>query len=429
MPVPQPALPEHHVRPRHGWLNDPNGMTWHGGRWHVFYQHSSTAAVHDLIEWGHVSSPDLVRWTEHPVAFSPTPGGPDRFGCWSGVFVPGLDRPAVAYSGVVDTSLASTVCLRWAEDADLDTWSAPVVAATTPETDRVSVMRDPFVFRHGGRRWALLGAGLEDGTPAVLLYDAEDVTAWRYLGLWLTHADPLVRRVAPADIWECPQLVRTDSGTAVILSLQTEGRLDRAVWLVGDLGDDEQGRPTFLPRSGDDLDVGDALYAPQVLDDRPHPLLMGWVRQDGVPADPDAPDTDLVAGCLSFPRRLAVEGDRLVSHLDPAVASLVEDAHDREIGRGGSTLIEGSARVRVAEGEGEWRLTGRDGAVGAQAAAGWEIWIDGEVVEAYPNGGGTPATWRQVGTTSWTLELDGVGARTDALVPSVAVRADRQAQA
>ena len=83
----------------------------------------------------------------------------------------------------------------------------------------------------------------------------------------------------------------------------------------------------------------------------------------------------------------------------------------------------------MAEGEGEWRLTGRDGAVGAQAAAGWEIWIDGEVVEAYPNGGGTPATWRQVGTTSWTLELDGVGARTDALVPSVAVRADRQAQA
>lgn len=48
----QPALPSYHIRPRHGWLNDPNGMTYRDGRWHVFYQHNPAAAVHGDIAGG-----------------------------------------------------------------------------------------------------------------------------------------------------------------------------------------------------------------------------------------------------------------------------------------------------------------------------------------------------------------------------------------
>lgn len=417
MTVPQPALPRHHVRPRRGWLNDPNGMTRHGGRWHVFYQHSSAAAVHDRIEWGHASSTDLARWDEHAVAFGPTTGGPDEFGCWSGVFVPGLDRPAVAYSGVVDDTFASTVCLRWALDDDLDRWSEPIVVGETPEVDGIAVMRDPFVFTHGGHRWALLGAGLDDGTPAVLLYSCDDILAWTYVGLWLTHADPVAAQHAPADIWECPQLVRTAGGTALVLSLQHETILDRAVWLVGDLDTDAEGRPAFTARSGGDLDAGDVLYAPQVLHDEPEPLLMGWVRQDGIPADPDDPDADLVAGCLTFPRRLTVEGDVLRSRLDPAVESLVVPEPGRVAPAGRPATIEDAGVVRVPGGVGEWRLTGLAGAVGGPVGDGVDVWIDGEVVEAHPHDGSAPSTWRDVGTRVWTVEAD-VAAQLDALAPT-----------
>ncbi|WP_050348207.1 glycoside hydrolase family 32 protein [Arsenicicoccus sp. oral taxon 190] len=409
-----PVVPTHHVRPRRGWLNDPNGMVRHGGRWHVFYQHNPAATVHDLIHWGHASSPDLARWTEHPVAFGPTPDGPDRFGCWSGVFVPDLERPAVAYSGVVDATFASTVCLRWALDDDLDTWSEPIVVGRTPSADGVAVMRDPFVFTHGGRRWALLGAGLDDGTPAVLLYGCDDVLAWSYEGLWLTHADPVAAAHAPGDIWECPQLVQTEGGTALVLSLQHDGVLDRAVWLTGDLGTGADGRPTFAARQGGPLDTGDAFYAPQVLHDEPESLLMGWVRQDDLPADPvdpgnpgnpddpavgDRPGGDLVAGCLTFARRLRVEGDALRSRLDPAVESLLgpeTDCPDRPV-----TVADG--RVRVS-GSGPWRLAGRTTVIDGAGPA--DLWCDGEVVEVYPHDGSAPATWRDVGTRGWTLHAE-----------------------
>ncbi|MTB71671.1 glycoside hydrolase family 32 protein [Arsenicicoccus sp. MKL-02] len=414
-----PVVPTHHVRPRRGWLNDPNGMTRHGDRWHVFYQHNPEAAVHDLIHWGHASSPDLVRWTEHPVAFGPTPDGPDRFGCWSGVFVPGLDRPAVAYSGVVDETFASTVCLRWALDDELDRWSEPVVVATTPSADRVSVMRDPFVFTHGGRRWALLGAGLDDSTPAVLLYSCDDILAWGYVGLWLTHADPVAAQHAPADIWECPQLVYTPGGTALVLSLQHETILDRAVWLVGDLATDGDGRPTFVARTGGPLDAGDVLYAPQVLQDEPEPLLLGWVRQDGIPADPadlEEQVADLVAGCLTFPRRLSVEGDELRSRLDPAVGTLMDPGADRPLAAGDAAVVELSGLVRVPGGPGTWRLTGLTAELGGPVGDGVDVWIDGEVVEVYPRDGSAPSTWHDVGTRTWTVETD-VAARIHALTP------------
>jgi len=184
----------YHLRPHRGWLNDPNGMTLRDGVWHVFFQHNPAAPEHRRIAWGHAVSDDLANWRLLPVAFGPTPGGPDAFGCWSGVFLPGHERPGVVYSGVTDESGASTVCLRWGSP-DLVTWDAPVVVAPTPDLDDIAVMRDPFVFELDGRPLAILGAGRRDGTPVVLLFDRQNELAWRYLGLFVAD-DPVL--AAPA---------------------------------------------------------------------------------------------------------------------------------------------------------------------------------------------------------------------------------------
>src|SRR4030095_913665 len=99
----------------------------------------------------------------------------------------------------------STVCVRYASDPDLDGWSDPVIVATVPSSlpaeMSVRVMRDPFLFTWKGRRWALVGAGLSDGTPAVLLWSCDDLQAWRFERVWLTPADPVLASVASAEIW------------------------------------------------------------------------------------------------------------------------------------------------------------------------------------------------------------------------------------
>ncbi len=386
-------MTQYHVAPARGWLNDPNGMIHRGGRWHVFFQHNPDEARHGNIAWGHVSSPDLATWTEHPVAFRPQPGGPDRAGCWSGVAVVDGDRVAVAYTGVESSPAGSTICLRYAADDTLDRWSDPLVVGREPEGIGVKEMRDPVVFAWSGRRWALLGAWLEAG-PALLLWSCDDLGSWRFERVWLAPGDSVLAPLAGADIWECPQLVEVDGSWVLLLSLWKGGVLDRVVYAVGSLEDDG-GLPRFVPRSSGPADAGTVCYAAQVLQDAPGggPLFLGWAREDD-PVDRTAPlHPDAVAGCLTLPRRLRLDGDRLVSDLEPAVRALVGDR--AEVGPHGE--LPPAAYLRVGS---PVTLTGGTARIDVEPGA--EVWLDDDVVEVYPTSG-TPETYRDPGTTAWRL--------------------------
>ena len=73
-----PHRPAYHFTPPWAWMNDINGPLFWNGRYHIFYQHNPDGAYWKWIQWGHASSPDLVHWTHHPIALTPTLGGPDR---------------------------------------------------------------------------------------------------------------------------------------------------------------------------------------------------------------------------------------------------------------------------------------------------------------------------------------------------------------
>ncbi len=401
--------PSYHARPARGWLNDPNGIVHLDGRWHVFFQHNPAQARHGHIHWGHVSSPDLVTWREHPVAFGPQPGGPDRGGCWSGVFLAGAASAAVAYTGVGDGAGDTTVCVRYAVDEGLDGWSEPLVVATQPGAVGLLEMRDPYLFDWDGRRFALLGAGLEDGTPALLLYSCDDLQAWRFERVWLTPTDLPAGVETPADIWECPQLLEVDGQWVLALSLLAGGVLGDVVYLVGDL-ESAAGLPRYRVRGGGLVDTGPSMYAPQAVPDRDGPLLLGWVRQEGAPDD--AP-LDAVAGCLTLPRRLSLVDGALVSVVDPAVRRLagdVVDAHD--------TLPQWAYLAitpdEPAAAPATVRLVGSGGSVLVAVDRATEVWLDGDVVEVYP-AGAPAATYRVEGAAPWRLQLDDAAVRVRAL--------------
>lgn len=63
--------PQVHFSPKEHWMNDPNGMVFHDGTYHLFYQYFPGASVWGPMHWGHATSPDMVNWTNQPVALYP----------------------------------------------------------------------------------------------------------------------------------------------------------------------------------------------------------------------------------------------------------------------------------------------------------------------------------------------------------------------
>ena len=98
--MPSRPRPRIHFAPVANWMNDPNGLIFWNGRYHLFYQynpHGTTAA--DKICWGHADSPDLVHWRDLPLALEPTPGTVDEDGCWSGRAVAHEGEVYLLYTG------------------------------------------------------------------------------------------------------------------------------------------------------------------------------------------------------------------------------------------------------------------------------------------------------------------------------------------
>lgn len=407
---PDPAFPALHARPAQGWLNDPNGICRWDGRYHVFFQYNPASARHDAINWGHISSADLLHWDEEPVALRPQPGGPDSYGCWSGVMADDNGIPTAVYSGVRDRSGHSRVTLAQGSD-DLAQWQQNgVTAAGMPDDESVTAVRDPFLFHHRGTRYAVQGAGLEDGRGALLLYNAEDLAAWKYLGIWLTSGHEVAGKFATSNIWECPQLVEVNGRWVLIVSLwqlrDERHHLSGVAHLIGRM-DDDGGLPVFVPETGGRTDSGPEFYAPQVLALPDRALLWGWSWEARTEEEADAAGW---AGLLTFPRELSVAGDRLV--VTPARE--LTGYRQRELAGGPSTSLPQAAEALVQpKGEAvlELQLVSAAGArtVFSEAVTGEvRLFVDASIVEVYREDdiAATLRAYPQDGE-NWVLKVSG----------------------
>lgn len=216
-PGEEPYRPAYHYTPERNWMNDPNGLVYHDGVYHLYYQHNPQAPVWGNMSWGHATSPDLVHWVEQPLAIAQTfnDQGQAIEDIFSGSIVvdtentSGLgtaDNPPLvahytsAYTGAHPTHPGiQAQSVAYSLDGGY-TWEK---YEGNPVLDRGSAnFRDPKVFRYtspetGESYWVMVA--VEALEHEVLIYRSDNLLDW-------THLSTFGPANATGGIWEVPDL-------------------------------------------------------------------------------------------------------------------------------------------------------------------------------------------------------------------------------
>jgi len=180
--------PQFHFTAAHGWLNDPNGLVYYDGEYHLFFQHNPDSVEWGNMTWGHAVSPDLVHWQQLPNALLPDEMGTMFSGSavvdWEDTagFQTGEHKTLVAlYTAAGDHSPESkgkpfTQCLAYSTDRGR-TWTKYAGNPVLPHI--AGANRDPKVVWYAGTRQWIMTLYL-DGCDFTF-YASPDLKTWTHL--------------------------------------------------------------------------------------------------------------------------------------------------------------------------------------------------------------------------------------------------------
>ena len=214
----QEFRPQVHFTPNANWINDPNGLVFLDGTWHMFYQYNPLGTTWGHMSWGHAVSRDLVHWQELPVALAED----DQYMIFSGSVVvdaantsgfgvPGAPALVAVYTGSSQGGQRQNQQLASSVDRGA-TWTK---YAGNPVLDcDLADFRDPKVFWHSASsRWVM--AVVLSVEHKVSFYASTDLKRWQ-------HLSDFGPAGATAGIWECPDL----------FALSVEGDAADTAWVL-----------------------------------------------------------------------------------------------------------------------------------------------------------------------------------------------------
>ncbi|WP_405365972.1 GH32 C-terminal domain-containing protein [Kitasatospora sp. NBC_00039] len=255
----EPYRPQFHFSPARNWMNDPNGPIYHHGAYHLFFQYNPAGTTWGNMSWGHATSPDLVHWTEQPLAIPQD----DTAMIFSGAVVDdranssGLGTAADPPLVAVYTSAARTPDGRQTQSLaySLDHGTTWTKYRGNPVLDiGSSDFRDPKVFWDDRTGSWLMAVALSD-RHRIRFYASHDLKSW-------TELSEFGPAGATGGVWECPDLfplvVDGDPArTKWVLTVSTNGGPQNSTavqYFIGDFdgtrftADDPAG--TYTPPTG-----------------------------------------------------------------------------------------------------------------------------------------------------------------------------------
>lgn len=261
--------PAYHHTPQYGWMNDPNGMFYKDGEWHLYYQYNPYGSLWENMTWGHSVSKDLVHWEALPLAIEA-----DALGTiFSGSCVVDKDNTAGFGKNAViafytSAGEAQTQSMAYSTDGGR-TFNKygknPVVTFNVPD------FRDPKVFWYDGtNRWIMM------------LAVGQEMQIWSSANLkdWQKESSFGSEYGNHGGVWECPDLLKIEDKWVLICNINPGGPFGGSAtqYFVGDF-DGHKFTCESMPKVTKWLDYGKDHYATVSFSNAPdgRTVVLAWM--------------------------------------------------------------------------------------------------------------------------------------------------------
>ena len=308
----------HHLMPPVGWLNDPNGLCWYKGRYHVFFQYAPFDVEGGLKFWGHYTSEDLVDWKYEGTALYPD-SPYDCHGVYSGSALAESEKLHLFFTGNVKIDGDYDYINEGRETSTLHVESEDgihfgdkeeIISFEKYPEEFTCHIRDPKVWKENDRYLMVLGGRLKGDKGAVLVYESENLKEWKFKHIITTPE-------AFGYMWECPDYFELDGKKFLSVSPQGLKREEfrfQNIYQSGYFPVKEDG--SVDERDFREWDMGFDFYAPQTFTDNSgRRLLIGWM---GMPdAEEEYTNKTIDEGwqhCLTVPREVTYKNAMLYQY-------------------------------------------------------------------------------------------------------------------
>lgn len=274
--------PFYHMSPDYGWCNDPHGVVYFKGQYHIFFQYNPYDTKPEQMTWGHMTTNDFVHFSKTTCAIVPDMPY-DNSGCWSGSSIVIGDTLYVVYTGFSlhdDGKYYQTICLAESKDGInfIKSQSNPIVdTKDIPNFASIYDFRDPCVFERNNRLYLIIGNKTRDEKEAeLLLYEGEDIKHFHFKKV-LVHSSDY------GTMFECPSIFTGTEKDYIIMSPQNLKERD------GDCANTSSN--VYFPMDKDfidkdvsidelyEIDHGTEFYAATVYDKES--ILLNWFQMWG----------------------------------------------------------------------------------------------------------------------------------------------------
>ena len=298
-----------HIEPPSGWLNDPNGLCYFKGKYHVYFQYLPDSPEGEgRKRWGHYESYDMISWKFAGTAIEPDTEY-DLTGAFSGSAVVNGDTLELFYTGNVEhpgdfdyiTAGRDANQIRVSTKDGREMSAKDILLRNSDYPEYCSChVRDPKVTLENGIWRMVLGARTLEDEGCVLIYEGNDPDEFRF-----------IKKLSYPDfgyMWECPDMFELGGNTYLSVSPQGLSHEEFRFQNVYSSG--------YFKVTGDELsdfeefDYGFDFYAPQTFETTDgRRILIGWM---GMASESGYTNPTVDFGrqhCLTLPRELTVSPD------------------------------------------------------------------------------------------------------------------------